>query len=60
MTSSVICCYVSAKVYVVVHVSQEVSAEGVGRGTTKVPNELSLGHLILDVRTSQVNIEQNQ
>lgn len=55
MTSAIISCYVATEINVVIHVTKKVSTEAVGCGTTKITNELSLGHLVLDMRTGQVN-----
>ena len=44
---------------VVVHVSQQLVAHS-GGGLPQVSNEFSLGHLVLHVRTGEVDTEQDQ
>jgi len=52
-------CYVSAEIYVIVHVTQGLVTNA-NHCTSQVPNELSLRHLVLNMRTHEVNTQENQ
>ncbi len=57
--NSIVRSNVAAKVDIVVHVSKGL-VTNVHRSVTEVSDELSLGHLVLDVGTGEVHTQQDE
>ena len=56
---SVLCCHVPRDVDVVVHVAKQVITQP-WSGSAQVSDELSFGHLVLDVGAGQVHTQQDE